>query len=58
MGTIEIRINNTLAILDEIKNLMHVHCGVSETIAFENEYPKVYQIYLTIRRKLEITESE
>jgi hypothetical protein len=55
---IEIQINNPTAILDEIKNLMRVHCRVSEAVAFENEYPAVHNIYLTIRQQLEIAESK
>lgn len=52
------QIKNPAAVFDEIRGLMRVHFGVSEAIAFEDQYPEVYKLYVRLRQKLEMSEHE
>ena len=49
MKTIEIKVRNPVALWHEIREFIHTHYKVTETMSFEKRYPKVYHIYPTLR---------
>jgi len=58
MKTLELQITNSLALRHEIRELRRVHWGVSEITSFEEHYPEVFQIYLTLEAQSEEVQRE
>lgn len=45
----EIQVRNPVALRCEIRELIHVHYGVTETMSFMKQYPEVYHLYLKVQ---------